>query len=45
MENEKKELLRILIKVVESLELIGKATGEEMPLTVADAKKVIKKYS
>ncbi|MDR3026076.1 hypothetical protein [Chryseobacterium sp.] len=45
MENEKQELLRILIKVVESLELIGKTTGEEMPLTVADAKKVIKKYS
>lgn len=42
---EKEELLRVLTKVVESLELIGKATGEEMPLTVADAKKVIKKYT
>lgn len=45
MDSEKQELLRILIKVVESLELIGKTTGEEMPLTVADAKRAIKKYT
>ncbi len=41
----KNELLRQLIKVTEALELIGSITKEGMPLTLEDAKNVIKKYS
>lgn len=37
------QLLRHLVKCVEALELIGKETGQSMPLTVADAKEAINK--
>ncbi|MFP7656111.1 hypothetical protein [Chryseobacterium proteolyticum] len=44
-EEMKEDLMRNLKKTVEALELIGSITGEEMPLTIEDAKRIINKYS
>lgn len=44
-EEMKEDLIRNLKKTVEALELIGSITGEEMPLTIEDAKRIINKYS
>jgi len=44
-EEMKEDLIRNLKKAVEALELIGSITGEEMPLTIEDAKRMINKYS